>query len=191
MRFRLPSGFLPASFRLPSGFLPALKSEVPAYSFRLCCAMTEKSEDTIGTRIRQWRLALGLTQAELSTRLGVHIGVLKKYEQGINIPGGEVLATIAKTGVNMTWLLTGEGEMLPAKSEKTTENQQDSASLDALAGRHARRWAKIIELVESAPNPEEAEALLNEFLARAREKTELAELRRAVRDLTASLQKRA
>ena len=153
--------------------------------------MTEKSEDTIGTRIRQWRLALGLTQAELSTRLGVHIGVLKKYEQGINIPGGEVLATIAKTGVNMTWLLTGEGEMLPAKSEKTTENQQDSASLDALAGRHARRWAKIIELVESAPNPEEAEALLNEFLARAREKTELAELRRAVRDLTASLQKRA
>lgn len=152
--------------------------------------MAEKSEDTIGARIRQWRLALGLTQAELSSRLGVHIGVLKKYEQGINIPGGEVLAAIAKTGVNMTWLLTGEGEMLSAKSEKTTENQQDSASLDALAGRHARRWAKIIELVESAPTPEEAEAIIDEFFARARQQAELAELRQAVRELTAK-QKRA
>ena len=152
--------------------------------------MAEKSEGTIGARIRQWRFALGLTQAELSSRLGVHIGVLKKYEQGINIPGGEVLAAIAKTGVNMTWLLTGEGEMLPAKSEKTTENQQDSASLDALAGRHARRWSKLIELVESAPSPEEAEAILDELFARARQQAELAELRQAVRELTAK-QKRA
>ena len=91
----------------------------------------------------------------------------------------------------MTWLLTGEGEMLPAKQTKTEENQRDSASLDALAGPHARRWAKLIELVESALNPEEAEALLNEFLARARQQAELAELRQAVRDLTASLQKRS
>ena len=146
---------------------------------------------SIGERIKTWRHALGLTQDEFARRAGMSKATLVGYEVGQRKPGADALAAIAKTGVNMTWLLTGEGEMLPAKSEKTTENQQDSASLDALAGRHARRWSKLIELVESAPSPEEAEALLNEFLARAREKTELAELRQAVRDLTATLQKRA
>lgn len=146
--------------------------------------------ESIGARLKAWRHALGLTQAELAERLGVHIGVLKKYEQGLNVPGGEALAAIARTGVDMRWLLTGEGEMLPGKQEKTAENQADSASIDALAGRHARRWSKLIELVESAPSPEEAEAILDELFARAREKTELAELRQAVRELTAK-QKRA
>lgn len=145
----------------------------------------------IAKRIKAWRHALGLTQEEFARRSGIPKRTIVGYENAERDPGSAALAAIAKTGVNMTWLLTGEGEMLPAKSEKTTENQQDSASLDALAGRHARRWSKLIELVESAPSPEEAEALMNEFLARARQQAELAELRQAVRDLTASLQKRA
>ena len=145
----------------------------------------------IATRIKAWRHALGLTQDEFSKRTGLPKRTIVGYENNEREPGAAALAAIAKTGVNMTWLLTGDGEMLPAKSEKTTENQQDSASLDALAGRHARRWAKIIELVESAPTPEEADAILDEFFARARQQAELAELRQAVRDLTATLQKRA
>jgi len=149
-----------------------------------------KSDMSIGERIKTWRHALGLTQDEFARRAGMSKATLVGYEVGQRKPGADALAAIAKTGVNMTWLLTGEGEMLPAKSEKTTGNQQDSASLDALAGRHARRWAKLIELVESAPSPEEAEAILDELFARAREKTELAELRQAVRELTAK-QKRA
>lgn len=144
----------------------------------------------IAKRIKAWRHALGLTQEEFARRSGIPKRTIVGYENAERDPGSAALAAIAKTGVNMTWLLTGEGEMLPAKSEKTTENQQDSASLDALAGRHARRWAKLIELVESAPSPEEAEAILDELFARAREKTELAELRQAVRELTAK-QKRA
>lgn len=142
-------------------------------------------------RIKAWRHALGMTQDEFARRAGIPKRTLVGYENAEREPGAAALSAIAKTGCNMTWLLTGEGDMLPVQPAHTNENQSDSASLDALAGPHARRWAKIIELVESAPSPEEAEALLNEFLARAREKTELAELRQAVRDLTATLQKRA
>ena len=131
-----------------------------------------------------------MTQDEFSKRTGLPKRTIVGYENNEREPGAAALAAIAKTGVNMTWLLAGEGEMLPAKSEKTTENQQDSASLDALAGRHARRWSKLIELVESAPSPEEAEAILDELFARARQQAELAELRQAVRELTAK-QKRA
>lgn len=144
----------------------------------------------IAKRIKAWRHALGLTQEEFARRSGIPKRTIVGYENAERDPGSAALAAIAKTGVNMTWLLTGEGEMLPGKQEKTAENQADSASLDALAGRHARRWSKLIELVESAPSPEEAEAILDELFARAREKTELAELRQAVRELTAK-QKRA
>lgn len=142
-------------------------------------------------RIKAWRHALGMTQDEFARRAGIPKRTLVGYENAEREPGAAALSAIAKTGCNMTWLLTGEGEMMPGKQEKTAENQADSASLDALAGRHARRWAKIIEMVESATTPEEAEALINEFFARARQQAELAELRQAVRDLTATLQKRA
>lgn len=129
--------------------------------------------------------------AAFARRCGFGESLLRKYLQGSE-PSATNLAKIADAaGVTVDWLATGRGPRTRAELLNKQENQRDSASLDALAGPHARRWAKIIELVESAPSPEEAEALLNEFLARAREKTELAELRRAVRDLTASLQKRA
>lgn len=138
---------------------------------------------SIGERIKTWRHALGLTQDEFARRAGMSKATLVGYEVGQRKPGADALAAIAKTGVNMTWLLTGEGEMLPGKQEKTAGNQADSASLDALAGRHARRWAKIIELVESAGTPDEIDAILDDLFARAREKTELAELRRALEAL--------
>lgn len=137
------------------------------------------------------RLAIGDEPvAAFARRCGFGESLLRKYLQGSE-PSATNLAKIADAaGVTVDWLATGRGPRTRAEAISSAD-QRDSASLDALAGRHARRWAKIIELVESAPNPEEAEALLNEFLARAREKTELAELRQAVRDLTASLQKRA
>lgn len=137
------------------------------------------------------RLAIGDEPvAAFARRCGFGESLLRKYLQGSE-PSATNLAKIADAaGVTVDWLATGRGPRTRAEAISSAD-QRDSASLDALAGRHARRWAEIIELVESAPNPEEAEALLNEFLARAREKTELAELRQAVRDLTASLQKRA
>lgn len=138
------------------------------------------------------RLAIGDEPvAAFARRCGFGESLLRKYLQGSE-PSATNLAKIADAaGVTVDWLATGRGPRTRAEAREAAQNQGDSASLDALAGRHARRWAKIIELVESAPSPEEAEALLNEFLARAREKTELAELRQAVSNLTATLQKRA
>lgn len=178
----------------------------------------------MGARLRLWRQTLGATQAQMADRLGMHIGVLKKYETGQNIPGGEALAAIARTGVNMTWLLTGEGDMRwtpPAAVEieghefddimqrdtalaitlKAAPQQAQSATLaDANAtdgtttqppGRpHGSRWATLMQLVETEPDPQRREAILTELLARARAATELAELRRAVQELRAALKAR-
>ncbi len=140
-----------------------------------------KSEETIGARLKRWRQALGLTQAQFCERLGMHIGVLKKYEQDVNVPGGEVLAAIAKTGCNINWLLTGEGEMLPETRVSAEEN----------ASQYARRWEKIIALVEGIEDEQERAAFIDELYARARQTAELAELRKAVRELSAAIKKMA
>lgn len=138
--------------------------------------MNGKPEDTIGSRLRQWRIALGLTQAQLAERLGVHIGVLKKYEQGLNVPGGEALAAIARTGVDMRWLLTGEGEMLP----KTAPDK----AFDEVP--YARRLEKI-GLLLAGMTEQEAAAFLDEMFARAQSAAEAAELRRALLEMRAEL----
>lgn len=138
------------------------------------------------------RLAIGDEPvAAFARRCGFGESLLRKYLQGSE-PSATNLAKIADAaGVTVDWLATGRGPRTRAEAREAAQNQGDSESLDALAGPHARRWAKIIEMVESAPTPEEAEALINEFFARARQQAELAELRQAVRDLTATLQKRA
>ncbi|MEW5790004.1 MAG: helix-turn-helix domain-containing protein [Pseudomonadota bacterium] len=142
----------------------------------------------IRDRIKAWRHALGLTQEEFARRVGIPKRTLVGYENGEREPGSSALAAIAKTGVNMTWLLTGEGEMLPAKQTKTEENQRDSADLDALAGDAIERWRAIMKLAADMPDKERA-ILLNEFFARAQSTAELAELRQAVQSLTASLKR--
>jgi transcriptional regulator with XRE-family HTH domain len=156
----------------------------------------------IGSRLKAWRHALGLTQSAFAERIGVHIGVLKKYEQGLNVPGGEALAAIAKTSVNMTWLLTGEGEMRPqtehietaAMSRKAASDglltaigpampicpEEDSA---ALAVRQPRRWQAIIALVEAIDDDGKRDAILNELFSRAQEVAELADMRRQLAEI--------
>ncbi len=43
----------------------------------------------------------------------------QRYEAGDNIPGGNVLQSLAKLGFNTNWILTGKGEMYITESEFT------------------------------------------------------------------------
>jgi transcriptional regulator with XRE-family HTH domain len=85
----------------------------------------------IAERLRTWRKHLGLTQEEFSTRTGLHIGVLRKYENDVNVPGGEALVAIGKTGINLNWLLLGEGQMY-VRSPKSDDTYL--RRLDAVRG---------------------------------------------------------
>jgi transcriptional regulator with XRE-family HTH domain len=137
----------------------------------------------VAERIKAWRHALGLTQEQFAVRSGLPKRTLVGYENAEREPGSASLAAIAKTGVNMTWLLTGEGQMLARPAPEPVSDQ-------ALApdSQLARRLAKIGELLDAMPAQESA-ALLEEFLSRATTVSELAELKRAVAELTASNQR--
>jgi len=110
--------------------------------------------------------------ASFARRCGFSEGLIRAYLKGEKQPGMERLVKIADaSGVTVDWLATGRGP----RTRKDAINQADTHALDALSGHHARRWAKLIELVETAPTPEDAEALIDDLFARAREKAELAD----------------
>ncbi|MGQ9814241.1 MAG: helix-turn-helix domain-containing protein [Candidatus Roseilinea sp.] len=66
---------------------------------------------SLGIRLQVWRHALGLTQDGFAQRAGIPKKTLVGYENEDRVPRASALAAIAKTGVNLHWLVTGEGSM--------------------------------------------------------------------------------
>jgi repressor LexA len=72
---------------------------------------------SIGDRVREARTNKHLDQALLADKIGVVTRTLQRWEKGEQVPDGIAITRIAKvTGVQPTWLLTGEGEIYPAPS---------------------------------------------------------------------------
>ncbi|MFB2530849.1 multiprotein-bridging factor 1 family protein [Paracoccus sp. p4-l81] len=70
---------------------------------------------TLGDRIAAAREALGLTQKELSDRLGVRRKTLAEWEDDRAEPRANRLHMMSGVlGVSLIWLMTGEGAGLPA-----------------------------------------------------------------------------
>ncbi|QRQ89129.1 helix-turn-helix transcriptional regulator [Cupriavidus oxalaticus] len=64
--------------------------------------------ETIGERLKAERLRLGLTQAEFGEALGVAKNVQSRYERGDRSPDPVYLAAIARSGVDVLYVLTGK-----------------------------------------------------------------------------------
>lgn len=63
---------------------------------------------TIGARLKKIRENLGLSQASMATVAKCHKKSWEGYEADNNLPGGEVLSNLAKAGVDINWILTGQ-----------------------------------------------------------------------------------
>ena len=75
------------------------------------------SEDnaTFGDRVAAAREALGLTQSQLASRLGVRLGTVQNWETDRSEPRANKLQMLAGLlNVSIVWMLTGEGEGAPA-----------------------------------------------------------------------------
>lgn len=62
----------------------------------------------IGSRIKEERARLGLSQAEAAEKTGISREMWGKYERGSAIPGGEVLFSFASIGADMQFIMTGQ-----------------------------------------------------------------------------------
>jgi len=67
---------------------------------------------SIGERLRAARAGKELDQSVLAEKAGVVTRTLQRWEKGEQVPDGVSITRLAKaTGVQASWLLTGEGEM--------------------------------------------------------------------------------
>jgi len=67
---------------------------------------------SVGLRLKIWRRSRHETQESLAKILEVDVGVLRKYENGVNAPGSQFLGRACAKGLNINWLLSGYGPML-------------------------------------------------------------------------------
>ncbi|MBK8361802.1 MAG: helix-turn-helix domain-containing protein [Comamonadaceae bacterium] len=134
-------------------------------------------ENDIAERLRLWRkTALELTQKEFAEATGVHLSAIRKYENRNSVPSSESLLAIASTGVDLHWLLTGEGDMRAlAKRLGSAANTEGVADL-------VHGLMAIEELLHGIPDHKRS-AVLDEIVSRVREVKRVAELETLVAKL--------
>lgn len=70
----------------------------------------------IGERIRTRRQELGLSQAELGFKLGIHQKQISAYERGVNLPSSEVLIKMAEVlGLSLDYLAYSKRDVATSK----------------------------------------------------------------------------
>jgi len=75
----------------------------------------EDSQATLGDRLTAAREAAGLALNELASRLGVRAKTLRDWENDVSEPRANRLQMLAALlGVSLRWLLTGQGDDVPA-----------------------------------------------------------------------------
>lgn len=65
----------------------------------------------LSDRLKQVRSTTGDTQKNFAKSIGVSARAWQGYEDGDNVPGGNVLEALARLGFSSDWILTGEGSM--------------------------------------------------------------------------------
>lgn len=80
--------------------------------------MDERHQTSFAARLRLALAHSGMTQADLAKQIGVSQSTISALAtgrvKGVGIGRGAVLSEAL--GVNLRWLMLGEGEMLPAKN---------------------------------------------------------------------------
>lgn len=71
---------------------------------------------SVGSRIKELRSSLDLTQQKFADRLGIQRGAIANYELERNVPIDAVISLICREfNVREAWLRDGTGEMLEVK----------------------------------------------------------------------------
>lgn len=125
-----------------------------------------------------------------ANRLGISKGALANYERGDRIPDSTVLAAYRKTlGVNISWLVTGEGSMFdePAKAPPQTINPD---VLEKLARLVTLIYREAGIKLPGEQSTVEAGILYNDLIARVSDLSDMDEVEATLPQLRHQLKKR-
>jgi len=73
---------------------------------------------SIGQRLRLIREQLGLSQAQLAKKIGFSQNAISHWERGERDIPTQALIALKRLGINIDWLLTGEGTPLTVDPKK-------------------------------------------------------------------------
>ncbi|MBK9022120.1 MAG: helix-turn-helix domain-containing protein [Sulfuritalea sp.] len=110
-----------------------------------------------------------MTQKEFAEATGVHFSSIRKYENRNSEPSAETLLAISSTGVNLHWLVTGEGDM------RASVNRPDSADQSEADAAIFRRLLALEGLLHGMKDDKRS-AVMDEIFSRVQETKRLAEL---------------
>lgn len=133
---------------------------------------------SIGKRLQIWRKSLGYSQSKFAKLIGIPLSTLKGYELGHRSPGSDALTSIATTGVNLNWLLSGDGQM-----QEDTTNEQILNSLELEVPAEFEEFFEGLFNVLLKLNEEKRASILNDMIARAQESARIDELEKALEEL--------
>jgi transcriptional regulator with XRE-family HTH domain len=105
----------------------------------------------VGRNLRVWRMAKGLSQAQLAIRIGVTFQQLQKYEVGANRIGtGRLVKVAAVLGVPIAALFEGTNAAEPSRSMLALVSDSRSFRLaHAFAAiKHNAFRVSLVDLVE-------------------------------------------
>lgn len=115
---------------------------------------------TFGDRVAAARRAAGLTQENLSRKLGIKLKTLRDWEDDISEPRANKLQMMAGVlNVSLVWLLTGEGDGVdaaldshdpdrPLRLELRDEVRRIQADLNTMLARLTRLEARLSEIAD-------------------------------------------
>ncbi|WP_296256171.1 MULTISPECIES: helix-turn-helix domain-containing protein [unclassified Pseudomonas] len=75
----------------------------------------------IGSRLKEERKSLGLSQQEFGAIGGVEANAQGKYENGDRIPRSDYLAALGEKGVDLLYVLSGKRTPMPEESLNEAE----------------------------------------------------------------------
>jgi transcriptional regulator with XRE-family HTH domain len=126
-------------------------------------------QKSIGSRLGLVRKQVADSINQFGLITGLPVSSLKKYESGTSVPGGEALQAMSKAGVNIHWLLTGEGTML-LQTPVLGVNEEASGYMNKNKGKTftqdelQKRRSMIDMIAQTTGNPDQVwSALLMEL----------------------------
>lgn len=83
-----------------------------------------------GARLKEARKALGLSQSEAADLVGITREHWGRCEREVAVPGGEVLAALARAGADVNYILTGQrSSAAPAPAPALTADEREMLAL--------------------------------------------------------------
>lgn len=94
--------------------------------------MDESAELSVGSRLKLFREFLKLTQVQLAAAIGGTAIAIQGNESGRSMPNSKSLIGLYKLGMDINWLLTGEGQMVLAKQPSNISGVELGKFADAM-----------------------------------------------------------